>query len=250
MDNLRIYNKYREVPSEALKPFNNGNFEGKDINTMWRIKCLTEEFGVCGIGWSYDIVRTWTENVCNGELLCFAEIRLFIKVDGEWSRGISAVGGSKLISYIQSKQYSKNSDEGYKMAITDALGVACKLLGFGADVYWANDKSKYTAKDDDEPQVKPIQNTHKTPPKTDDKPKMVGIISRSELVQKYGVSNPEKTIAWLEDYFGKKIGELTESEAAEARGILDEKKRQRDEAKRKAALEKVGEDDLPFPLGD
>lgn len=250
MDNLRIYNKYREVPKEALKPFDNGNFKGTDINTMWRIKCLTEEFGVCGIGWSYDIVRTWTENGCNGELLCFAEIRLFIKVDGEWSRGISAVGGSKLISYIQSKQYSKNSDEGYKMAITDALGVACKLLGFGADVYWANDKSKYTAKDDDEPQVKPIQNTHKTPPKTDDKPKIVGIISRSELVQKYGVSNPEKTIAWLEDYFGKKIGELTESEAAEARGILDEKKRQRDEAKRKAVLEKVGEDDLPFPLGD
>jgi hypothetical protein len=250
MDNLRIYNKYREVPKEALKPFDNGNFKGTDINTMWRIKCLTEEFGACGIGWAYDIVRTWTENGCNGELLCFAEIKLFIKVDGEWSRGISAVGGSKLISYIQSKQYSKNSDEGYKMAITDALGVACKLLGFGADVYWANDKTKYTVKDDDEPQVKPIQNTHKTPPKTDDKPKIVGIISRSELVQKDGVSNPEKTIAWLEDYFGKKIGELTESEAAEARGILDEKKRQRDDAKRKAALEKVGEDDLPFPLGD
>ena len=30
------------------------------------------------------------------------------------------------------------------MAITDAFGVACKYLGIGADVYWANDKSKYT----------------------------------------------------------------------------------------------------------
>ena len=42
MENLAIYNKYRKVPAEALKPFDNGNFKGTDINSMWRIKCLTE----------------------------------------------------------------------------------------------------------------------------------------------------------------------------------------------------------------
>jgi sRNA-binding protein len=57
-------------------------------------------------------------------------------------------------------------------------------------------------------------------------------------------------MTWLEGYFGKEIGKLTEEEIAEARQILDEKKKQRDEEKRKAALEKVGDDDLPFPLGD
>ena len=133
-------------------------------------------------------------------------------------------------------------------AIMRCLAKNLAMYGLGLYIYAGEDLPEGEAEEDTK--VKPIQNTHKTPPKTDDKPKIVGIISRSELVQKYGVSNPEKTIAWLEDYFGKKIGELTESEAAEARGILDEKKRQRDEAKRKAALEKVGEDDLPFPLGD
>lgn len=29
------------------------------------------------------------------------------------------------------------------MALTDAISVACKALGFGADVYWDADKSKY-----------------------------------------------------------------------------------------------------------
>jgi uncharacterized protein with PIN domain len=29
------------------------------------------------------------------------------------------------------------------MAYTDAISVACKLLGFGADVYWAKDNTKY-----------------------------------------------------------------------------------------------------------
>jgi hypothetical protein len=94
------------------------------------------------------------------------------------------------------------------------------------------------------------QNTHKTPPKTNDKPKVVETITRSELIQKYGVSNPEKTITWLEGYFGKEIGKLTEEETKEAREILDEKKRQKDEEKRKAALERVSDEDIPFPLGD
>lgn len=99
----------------------------------------------------------------------------------------------------------------------------------------------------------PKKGTNKPPqnaPKTNDKPKSVETIGRSELVQKYGVSNPEKTITWLEGYFGKEIGKLTEEETKEARAILDEKKRQRDEEKRKAALERVGDDDFPFPVGD
>lgn len=35
------------------------------------------------------------------------------------------------------------SDECYKMATTDAISVACKQLGIGADVYWESDASKY-----------------------------------------------------------------------------------------------------------
>ena len=82
MDNLSIYNKYRTVPENALKAFNNGTFKGTDINTMWRIKCLTEEFGPCGIGWYYDIIRLWEVEGKDGELMCFAEIKLYYKYNG------------------------------------------------------------------------------------------------------------------------------------------------------------------------
>jgi sRNA-binding protein len=70
------------------------------------------------------------------------------------------------------------------------------------------------------------------------------------LIQKYGVSNPEKTITWLEGYFGKEIGKLTEEETKEARAILDEKKRQRDEEKRQSRLQRLDDEDIPFPMGD
>ena len=165
MSNLEFWNKYREVPSNALKAFDNGNFKGTDINTIWRMKCLTEHFGMCGIGWYYDIIKIWNEQIPveqGGDILTFAEIKLYIKVDGEWSKGIAGVGGNKMLSYVKSKDYYKASDEATKMAVTDAIGNACRNLGIGADVYWENDKTKYTTNDitaKSSPQNEKPQNT-------------------------------------------------------------------------------------------
>lgn len=41
------------------------------------------------------------------------------------------------------KKGGKVSDEAYKMAYTDAIGGACKLLGIGGAVYWERGYSKY-----------------------------------------------------------------------------------------------------------
>lgn len=141
MDNMKIYNDVREVPQEAQKTIKGGRLNGKtDINPMWRIKALTEQFGPCGIGWYYNLTKQWTEE-CGEEVCAFVNIELFIKVDGEWSKPIFGTGGNKLI-----EKESKGlhvSDECYKMATTDAISVACKQLGFGANIYWSTDKSKY-----------------------------------------------------------------------------------------------------------
>ena len=141
MGNLDIYNAVRSVPNEAKKTIKGGRLNGKtDINPMWRIKALTEQFGACGIGWYYRTRKQWTE-VCGDEICAFVNIELFIKVDGEWSMPIFGTGGNKLI-----EQESKGlhvSDECFKKATTDAISVACKQLGIGADVYWESDKSKY-----------------------------------------------------------------------------------------------------------
>lgn len=146
--NLEIYNKYRTVPSDAIKPFDNGKFKGTDINTMWRVKCLTECFGVCGFGWNLRVLRTWTEQGANDEVMAFAEVEMKVKLNGEWSEPFTATGGNLMIRYVKGKNgnqgYYTNNDEAFKMAITDAFGVACKYLGIGADVYWSNDRTKYT----------------------------------------------------------------------------------------------------------
>jgi len=146
MENLTIYNAVRSVPDNAKKEIKGGRLNGKtDINPMWRLKVLTEQFGPCGIGWKPVIKKSWLEKADNGEIAAFVEIDLYYKYNGEWSEPVPGTGGSMFVAQEKNGPYV--SDECYKMAYTDAISVACKALGIGADVYWSEDRTKY-----DEPQ--------------------------------------------------------------------------------------------------
>lgn len=146
MNNLNIYNAVREVPNEAKREIYAGRLKGKtDINPMWRIKKLTEIYGPCGIGWKYVITDKRMEQSPTNEIACFLDIDLFVKDNGQWSEAIPGTGGSMFVSQERNGLYT--SDECYKMALTDAISVSCKALGFGADVYWDKDKTKYSEKE-------------------------------------------------------------------------------------------------------
>ena len=154
--NLSIYERMRSVPAEAKKEIEAGRLKGKnDINPMWRIKKLTEVFGPAGFGWYTEIVRTWTEASESGEMAVFVDIHLFVKKDGEWSKPIYGNGGNRLVA--NEKKYENGQqvyvpfldDDAYKKAYTDAISVAAKALGIGADVYFEKDITKY----DSQPQA-------------------------------------------------------------------------------------------------
>lgn len=150
-DNLKFYEMGRKVPQEAQRPISAGRLKGMtDINPMWRIKKLTEMFGPCGIGWYTEIVDIWrtestagTETGC--EMIVECKINLYIKVDGEWSKPIVGIGGATTVANERNGYYT--DDESSKKAYTDAISVACKALGIGADIYYAKDTTKYTPRE-------------------------------------------------------------------------------------------------------
>ena len=152
MDNLEYYNRGREVPNEAKKTIKGGRLNGMtDINPMWRIKKLTELFGPCGIGWKYEITEKRLEPTISEQVMAFVDINLYIKADGQWSEPIPGTGGSGFVKKENSGLYA--SDECFKMALTDAISVACKALGIGADVYWDRDTTKYYIEPEDAPKA-------------------------------------------------------------------------------------------------
>ena len=155
-DNLKIYDAVREVPENAKRPIQGGKLKGKtDINPMWRLKTLTEQFGPCGIGWWYTINKQWTEPGAGGTVAAFVDIDLYYKLDGVMSVPIPGTGGSMLVDLEKGKLVT--NDEAYKMALTDAISVACKAIGVAADVYWEADTTKYDKQGDPPPAPKPPQ---------------------------------------------------------------------------------------------
>ena len=180
MKNLEIYDKFRVVPQEAKKEIGAGRLKGfTDINPMWRIKMLTEQFGVCGFGWYTEIVEQKIEIGSDGQKAAFVTINLFVK-DGEvWSKPIVGIGGSSFIANERNGAYT--SDECFKMAYTDALSIACKSLGMGADVYFAKDRTKY----DQQGQ------TQTEPPKTQTAPLTPEQLEKQRLITKW---NAEKSL--------------------------------------------------------
>ena len=152
MANMEIWSKVENTPKEAQKEIGAGRLKGfTDINPMWRFKCLTEMFGPCGIGWKYEITEKSIVPGANGEAKAFVDILLYYKWNGEWSDGVPGTGGSSLVSAEKNGLYT--NDECYKMALSDAIGTACKALGMSADIYFSKDRSKYTTAQDD-PQQK------------------------------------------------------------------------------------------------
>lgn len=149
MENLTLWNKYRTVPATAQKTIGGGRLNGKtDINPMWRLKSLTDEFGACGVGWYYTIDKQWIEtSMGSDEVSAFVNISLYYKTSDGWSMPVQGNGGSAFVAKEKIKGTNDTTlyvnDECYKMALTDAISVACKALGFGADIYWDKDTTKY-----------------------------------------------------------------------------------------------------------
>ena len=142
--NLRIWDEVAQPPSSVLKPILAGRLVGKtDISPQWRYRAATELWGPCGIGWKYEITDLKTVDGADGQIVVIAQISLRYRTeDGSWSDPVPGIGGSMLVAKEKAGLYT--SDEAYKMAVTDALSVAFKVLGFGAAVYMDQwDGSKY-----------------------------------------------------------------------------------------------------------
>ena len=166
-DNLRIYRAFEQTPATAKKPIEAGRLKGKtDINPMHRIKMLTEKFGPCGIGWYTEITSKTMQEGPNGELMCFIDLNLYYRENdsGEWSQPVYGSGGNSIVSKESKGLYA--NDEGWKMAYTDALSIACKNLGMCADVYYEKDYGKYTQPKQDSDDLSQMKRKENAPERT------------------------------------------------------------------------------------
>jgi hypothetical protein len=161
--NLLYWDAMRTPPEDALKKISGGRLSGMtDISPQWRYEVMTCVFGPCGIGWKYEIDSFEMVPGADDQVVVFAHVRLYVRdPGGEWSDPIPGTGGSMFIAAENRRRSGPvgrgnaptdeplytlyTSDEAKKMALTDALSVAMKMLGVGADVYRGHMDTKYSA---------------------------------------------------------------------------------------------------------
>lgn len=145
---MQHWDAMKHPPEAALKKIAGGRLSGMtDIKPQWRYEIMTQTFGPCGEGWKYTVDKLWTEPGSHEQVMAFALVSVYHKTaDGQWSEPTPGIGGSMLVTKETGGLHT--SDEGFKMAVTDALSVAMKVLGVGADVYngyWDGSKYKESA---------------------------------------------------------------------------------------------------------
>lgn len=200
------YANLASPPADAVKQITGGKLKGfTDINPQWRYEALTNEFGLCGVGWKFEIANTFTEPVpATQELMIFVQVNLYVKEGDQWSEPIPGFGGDFLI--VKDKNGIHGNDEGYKMAITDALGSAAKVIGVAADIYRGRMESKYSR-----PAAPPAPKPQapKAPRKVD------SLRAIAAAAKEIGVTNDDIKEVMRRHYNKSASNELTDSEAAE-----------------------------------
>ena len=135
-------------PQDALKPITAGRLKGKsDINPQWRIQALTEQYGICGVGWAYEIKeKEYVDVPATGEKMVFITVHLFIRDwnypdEYKWIGNAIGIGGDFVIK--KETNGLRANDEGLAMALTDAIGKAAKVFGIANNVYRGKFETKY-----------------------------------------------------------------------------------------------------------
>lgn len=136
------YQALANPPQDALRTIEAGNLKGKsDINPQWKIEAMTEQYGLCGIGWKFEVINVTTQPCPEGQILLYMQVNLYVKDGDVWSAPIPGFGGDMLVE--KNKNGLVPNDEAYKMCLTDALGNAMKCVGVAANVYRGKFDGKY-----------------------------------------------------------------------------------------------------------
>ena len=212
------YTAMAQPPDDALKLINFGKLKGKsDINPQWRYETLTEQFGLCGTGWKFEITDvTQVPVVQTGELMVYLTVNLYVKDGDAWGAAIPGAGGDFII--VKDKNGYHGNDEAYKMALTDALGNAAKMVGVAANIYRGLMETKYERRQSAPEQTKTQAKAQpKAQAKSQPKPQTQGNMKAlwhklKESMDGMGI-DAAMVAAVTKEKYGKENGkELTEAE--------------------------------------
>jgi hypothetical protein len=142
-ENLKLWDAVATPPKEALKDVPGKGFKMTAIDAMWQIKMATEQWGVCGVSWGFDV-----EDIMRTDKQVIKRVTLYppsvLDVHNRYK--IVQYGSDECIPKKGTQDYPNHvKNESDKKATTDGLTKCLALAGFGASIYMGKfDGNKYT----------------------------------------------------------------------------------------------------------
>ena len=143
-----------------------------------------------------------------------------------------------------------SADKSSNKAMAIAFKYACFQV-FCIPTEEMQDPDGETPPDSKRKQEKQHENKAENGAKSNEKVKTFEPLTKTEMIEKWGVKQVAETLDWFEKKFGVPVQDWDEELTEMARMKLAEKKKKREEAERlKAGLASVGDADIPFPMTD
>ena len=142
MDNMEFWNRAAKTDPARVKPITGKQYKGNSPQPYYLVERMTQEFGMCGIGWGLDVLNERMERLSETDVLHVALVELWYMQEGK--RGhIQQVGQTKA-TYKSSKGALVVDEDAPKKSITDAMTKCMSYLGFAGDIFSGRwDDSKY-----------------------------------------------------------------------------------------------------------
>ena len=143
-ENLNLWEAVEKTDPQYTKQFNGNGFGGTSINSAYLVKKATEQWGMIGFGWGYEIVEERLDTGAaiynkGGEIIGNVithtiRLSLWVKKGKEIGK-VEHYGHTPYIYYSQNKNYWITDQEACKKSLTDALKKCLSMFGFSADIF-------------------------------------------------------------------------------------------------------------------
>jgi hypothetical protein len=163
--NKDFWDRVKKTDPKRVKAITGKQYKGNSPQPYYMVERMTEEFGMCGIGWGLNILNERMERLTDTDVLHVAVVELWYK-QGDQTGSITQIGQTKAAYKKSDANYIVVDEDAPKKSVTDALTKCMSYLGFAGDIFSGQwDDSKYVQELSKEfSQVKSIQNTEAPKP--------------------------------------------------------------------------------------
>lgn len=137
-DNMKIWSALSQTDPKHTKPVDQGQRKFTAIDAHWQVQRMTEQFGVVGIGWGYEVVHSTLEfpqKDASPIVLAVADVVMWTRQKGEIKAHYGPVRGTCEMRAQRRSGVWFTDEDAPKKAMTDAMTKAMSHLGVSADVF-------------------------------------------------------------------------------------------------------------------